>query len=380
MFWQQKYIREAVSMSLNDTYTLELPENGLLGSILFRISGGQKSGYGQGEADWRIIDRLTKVVLLGNGSEIIKSLTGYEVQALATWDQGVMPPSTWKNYATNTQWCYLLLNFGRNLFDHDFGLDLSQWDDVELQFTNDANSTDHFGDLTITVLGHFLRDAPAGQFKGYMRTEEWRSWTTVADETKYASLPTQHILRRILLQAIPAVDTDFVEKTNQWNLMDDIELSLDTGEIRVYKGGLDDIVRANFYDLGRPLVVGGFPYQLADDGIDISLGYVYAAALGMGSNDGAVAATRATLEAGRTSFTQKMETYEADSPGTLMALGVSPFLTALFRFDHLPDPESWLDPEERKSVQLNIHTRNNSSAASGRNAVVLDRLVTEVPA
>ncbi len=362
-------------MTLNATHEEELPDNGLLGSILLRISGSEASGYGQSGGDWRIIDEISKIELLGNGAEIIKSITGYEAQALAVWDQGVMPPSAWRNYATNTQWCYILINLGLYLFDTEHGLDLSRWDDVELKITNTATSSD-FSDLTVSIVEFFLRDAPAGQFRGYMRTEEWRSWTTVADETKYLDLPTEHMIRRVMLQAIPDVDSNNVEETNMSNLMDDIELSLDTGEVRVFKGGIDDLMRENFYDIGRPLLAGGFPYHSADKGIDISLGYVHLAVAGAGSQDGAAAATIATLESGRTSFTQKLETYEADSPACLMVSGVAPFLTALFRFDILPDPSSWLNPNDRKTVELDIHTRNASSAADGRNAVVLDRLVS----
>jgi len=375
MFWQHEYVREAVSMTLNDVYRLDLPEHGLLGSLFFRISGSQASGYGQAAADWRIIDEISKVEIIADGSTVIKSLTGYELQALATWDQGIIPPGAWKNYATNTQWEHMLLNFGRKMFDVEYGLDLSRFKNIELKVTNTATSSD-FSDLTISVLGLYLRDSPAGTFRGYLRTEEWRSWTTVADETQYLDLPVEHIIRRILLQAIPSIDSAEVESTNMLNLMDDIEHSLDTGQVRMFKGGIDDLMRINALHLGVPLIVAGSHYMSADQGVDISLGYVGGGAWGAGSQDGAGAAVIATMETGRTSFTQKPETYEADSPIGFMFLGIAPFLTAVLHHDPTPDPLTWLNPQQRATVELNIHTRNASSAASGRNAVVLDRLVT----
>jgi hypothetical protein len=245
---------------------------------------------------------------------------------------------------------------------------------VELQVENTAAAAD-FSDLTISVQGHYLRDAQAGAFKGYLRTEEWRAWTTVADETKYNDLPVEHPLRRVMLQAIPSIDSSEVEQTNMSNLMDDIDFTLDTGVIRVYKGGIDDLMRENFLDVGRPIIVQGSEYMTADQGVDISLGYVLGGAWGAGSQDGAGAATIPTMETGRTSFTQKPETSEADSPIGFMFSGIAPFLTALFRFDDDSNPATWLDPNRRKTVKLDIHTRNASSAASGRNAIVLDRLV-----
>jgi len=374
MFWQREYVRENVSMDLNGTYKLDLPEHGLLGSLLLRITGSEASGYGQSGGDWRIVDEISKITVLLNGATICKSLTGYQAQALAAHDQGVIPPGHWQNYATNMQSEYFLINFGRWLFDLEVGLDLAKFNNVELQVENTATASD-FSDLTISVLGYYLRDAGAGGFAGYMRSEEWRSWTTVADETKYNDLPTEYILRRILLQAIPAVDSDNVEKTNMANLMDDIELSLDTGVIRVFKGGIDDLMRENFLDTGKLYIVAGNSYMTADKGIDVSLGYVLGGAWGAGSADGAGAGTVATMETGRTSFTQKAETYEADSPIGWLFAGMSPFLTALFRFDWDYNPATWLDPDRRKTVKLDIHTRNSSSAADGRNAIVLDRFV-----
>jgi len=376
MYWQREYIRENVSMTLNDVYRIDLPENGLLGSLLIRVSGSQASGYGATGGDWRIIDELSKINVVLNGATICKSLTGYQAQALAFYDQGVVPPGAWRNYATNTQFEYLLINFGRWLHDTECGLDLSRFSNVEFQLENTALAAD-FSDLTVSLQANYLRDAMSGSFRGYQRTEEWRNWTTVPNETKYLELPTEHVLRRIMLQAIPAVDGSNIEDTNMSNLMYDIELALDTGAVRVYKGGIDDLMRENYLDMGRPVITGGVPYHNADVGIDISLGYVLYGAWGAGSQDGAGAATIPTLESARTSFTQKAETHEADSPISAAFFGLAPFLTALFRFDEDPNPSTWLDTDKRKTVKLDIQTRDSASADNGRNAVVLDRYVNQ---
>jgi hypothetical protein len=208
-----------------------------------------------------------------------------------------------------------------------------------------------------------------------MRTEEWRSWTTIADETKYLELPIEHPIRRIILQAEPDVDASYVEETNMANLMDDIELSLDTGQVRVYKGGIDDLMRENFLDLGKEALVCGYAYHNADKGIRIDLGYTLGGAWGAGSSDGAGAGTVATLESGRTSYTQKAETYEGDHPIGFLFKGLAPFETALFRFDHDFDPGAWLNPARRATVKLDIHTRNSGASADGLNKVILDRFV-----
>ena len=373
MFWQREYIRENVAMTVNETYKLDLPEHGLLGSLLIRLSGGQVSGYGQGAHDWRIIDKISKIAILADGAVNVKSLTGYQVKALEFYDQGIIAPGDWRNYASNTQFEYLLVNFGRWMQDAEFGLDLSRFNNIELQITNTATAAS-FSDLTVSVLGMYLRDAPASQFRGHLKTEEWRSWTTVSDETKYNDLPVEHLLRRILLQAIPDQDADFVNEANMSSQMDDIELSLDTGQIRVYKGGIDDLMRENVLFAGRPAFVGASPYMLADDGVDVSLGRFIGYAQGAGSQDGGGAAVIPTIESAQGNGTLKVETYEADQPMNLLVAGFAPFYTALFDFEVGYDPMTWLDPNARKTVKLDIHTRSGAAYADGRNAIVLDRL------
>lgn len=375
MFLQREYVREAVAMNLNETFKLDLPEHGLLTSLLVRISGNQITGYGTGAHDWRIIDEISKVAVLVNGATVCKSLTGYQAQALAFYDQGVIPPGDWRNYATNTQFEYLLINFGRYMGDPDFGLDLSKFANVELQITNTATSSD-FTSLSVSVLGIYLRAAPTGQFKGYLRTEEWRAWTTVSDETKYNDLPVEHIIRRILLQAIPDQDANFVNETAMTNLMDDIDLGLDTGQVRVFKGGLDDLMRENYLDLGKPSIVGGQVTQTADKGVDLSLGRSLMFVHGSVSKDGAGSATVPTLTADELNGTVTPETSEADSPINVLSIGFAPFYTAQFDFNLGWDVNNWLDPAQRKTVKLDIHTRSGAAYADGRNAIVLDRLVT----
>jgi hypothetical protein len=138
---------------------------------------------------------------------------------------------------------------------------------------------------------------------------------------------------------------------------------------------MDDLIRLNHYQIGSPMIATGAFYQFADDGVDISLGYVNGGAWGAGSQAGAVAATFPTMESSLTSNTQKPEVYTADAPTGFMFMGVAPYMCGFIPFDIDPNPSTWLDPASRFAVECNIHTRNAASAAAGRNAVVLDRLV-----
>jgi len=374
MYWQQKYIRENLSVDLNGTLILDLPEQGLLGSLLLRISGDELTGHGQTGGDWRIIDEISKLSVLLNQSTPCKSLTGYQAQALAFYDQGIIPPGAHRNYATNTQFEYILVNFGRWLYDFSHGLDLGRFDNVQLQLSNTATALD-FSSLSVSVLGYFLRDAPAAQFSSYFRTEEWKRWTTVTDETIYSNLPTDGLLRRIMLQAIPNQDgTTYKEDTDMSNLMDDVLCALDTGSAEVVHGGIDDILRENVLDAGHYGLIGGLNYNNADKAFRTGLGHALYRAWGSGAKDGAASGTIPTGEADSTGGTLAWESYEGDSPVEYMLAGLAPYHTAVIHFDHSGSVDEYLDTNARKTVKLDIHTRNSASADDGTNAIVLDRL------
>lgn len=377
MFWQREYVRENIALALPGTYKLDLPEFGLLGSLLIRVTGTIAAGYGLGGYDWRIVDKISKITVLLNGATIAKSLTGFEAQALAVHDQGVMPPSEWKNGALEMQSEYFLINFGRYLFDSEVGLDLAKFKNVELQIENTASAAS-YSDLTISILGFYQRDPLTPSFAGFMRSEEWRSWATAPDLTSYNDLPTEYPLRRIMVQAIPALPAaggSGIEITGMHNLMDDISLSLDTGVIRVWKGGIDDLIRENYLDMGKPLISVGAAYRTAKHGINIGLGLVLGGATAQLTDTGAAPATLASLEADRNSSTQNPTSYELSQYLGFAFVGLAPFLTGLFRFDYDYNPMTWLDPNVRKTVKLDIHSRNHVDVTAGRAAIILDRFV-----
>jgi len=375
MYWQREYLRENVTMTRGETYRVDLPRSGLLGSLLFRISAAGVSGAFAQKAFTRIIDFITKVEVIANGAIPIKSLTGSEIAGIMAFDQGIAHPDYWHQYATGTRWCHLLLNFGRFLKDPAFGLDLSRFDNVELRITNNASSTYYGEDFSLSILQYLLRDAPGGAFGGYFRTEEWRSWTTVADETKYLELPTELPVRRVFLQAIPDLDSNELFETGMWNLADDLEFTTRTGTIRVYKGGLDDLMWENAWAYGHEWLTSPQIYGDADYGKYVGLGYVLSMAGIAGTQDGAVASAPPTIEGRRTDGTQKPEAYEADTLIECIARGLAPENMAVFRFDQPDDRGSYLDVAANRAVQLDVHTRNASSAADGEINVVLDRLV-----
>lgn len=159
------------------------------------------------------------------------------------------------------------------------------------------------------------------------------------------------------------------------NLMDEIKLALDTGNITVYDADLELLMRENFFDLGKPVIAGAWPYNMAGHGVRLDIGYQLFGTTGGGTQAGTVTTTDPTIDSARSSYTQVYYGHVADHPPSIIGVGMSPFETAVFNLNEYDDPSTYLDPKARATVKLDIHTRNLAGAAGGRNAIVLDRLV-----
>jgi hypothetical protein len=375
MYPRRDYLRENATFTRNDTWKEDLPDEGLLSGILLRMNVAGVSGAFAEIEKWRILDYISKVEIIANGSQVIYSITGETLAALMFFDLGETHTDYWHSYATGTKWCHLYIPLGRHMFDPEVGVDLGKYDNVELRITNDASSSYFGADLSLSVLLHLLADHPTGAFAGHRRVEEWRKYTTVADATEYIELPSAHPIRRVMLQLIPDVDSNNLSETGMWNVADDIELLLKSGALRVYKGGADDLMFENAWQLGRCVYSTPNLYMTADYGRRVGMGYVFGAVGGAGAQGGSGASTIPTIEGRRTDNTQKPETYEADILQSLIVRGICPENHLYIPFN-IPDQASaYLDPKTMGTVDLNLHTRNAASAADGTVRVILDRYV-----
>jgi len=374
MYKQFKYIREGATLIRGGTTRLDLDESGLLSALYLKIGATCVSNATLTADPWRLQDLLTLVEIIGNGATVIKSLEFKQAQFINFLRQGIVPPHWWRNYATNTQEEHLVLLFGRHLGDPNFGLDLAHWDNVELRITNISSATYHADSMKFSAMAVYLRDHP-GFPGGYLRSEEWRDWTTTSDETKYFILPTEFPIAGLYLRSLPET-TNGVPETGFANQMDDIDFKIFGGVKEVYKGGLDDLAILNFIDRGAEVITGGHMYRTADYGGDISIGRPFGGAWAAGSKDGAVAAVIPTMEADPTVNALKPEAYEGDTTIEFIMRGIGFQNMAYLWFSQGLEPDSLLDLKTSGEGLLNIHTRSGAGYAGGTAQVVLERLVT----
>jgi hypothetical protein len=374
MYWQHEYLREGATMTRSQTYRIDLPKTGQLSGILLKVTAPSVSAAFANGGDWRLLDYLGLIEVIGNGATVIKSLQAKNLHFTAWLHQGIVTPHFWRNYATNTQFEYILILFGRYLFDTDYGLDLGKWDNVELRVTNTATASTHGSDPTVSIVQYFLRQNP-GSFRGYIRSEIWREWTTVTDETKYFVLPTEFPISGIYLRALPATTTGMSD-TGMSNLMDDVDFSIQGGTLQLFKGGIDDLIVSNYLDRGAEIITSGEWYGNADKGIDVSVGRMFGWAGVWGAKGGAAATVDQTMIADATDNTISFEGAQADEVAEFITRGLAFHNHGYLLHNHLLVPDFMIDPKRDGEVRLNIHTANSATADNGTNQVVLERLVS----
>jgi hypothetical protein len=375
MYLQREFLRVSDTMTRNSTYRLSLPDNGFVTSMLLIFASTPVTDARLDVAKWRVVDFLSKVEVLLNQSTVCKSLTGRMAHVSQWLDGGPLVVAQDHNYGSSTLRFALPIHFGRKFFDAEYGLDLSKWDDVELRVSNDGSSTYFGADHSISVLLNYVRDVPANPFRGYLRTEEWNNYLTVASAKKYLELPTENKIRRVLIQVDPTLDSNHVAQRTPYNTLSNIEFFLKTGLLKMFDGDLRTLWRVNAYEDGRVPLVGAEQYATDAKGFRTGLGQTWYKAGAYLSHDGGQSTYAPDFVPGEDSVTQTRQSDGDSDQWSTMFMGTAPESCAWFRFDDPDVPDSYLDPAAQKTVQLNYSIGTDSNDTDATIRTVLDRLV-----
>jgi len=375
MYWQSEFLRNAAAWTRNSTYRLDLPQNGFLSSIILHGRGTPVVDARLTDHLWRFLDGVSKIEVVLNGSTVCKSFTGQVGHFLQWKDGGPAIVDQHHNYGTSTLRWHSVINFGRHFKDTLYGLDLSRWDNVELRLTNDWTSSDFSAEHAIDVIPVYLRDTVANPFRGYFRTEEWNTYTTVASEKKYLELPTEHKIRRVVIQTTPTFSATGNANRTPYSTLSDIEFFLRTGQLKVFDATLRELWFENLFMDGRDVLQGAESYHNDGEGFLTGLGQTLYKAGVVLSPDGSQSTWAPDMVPGEDSSTQSRQADGSNDQFSLLLAGLSLENCAWFDFTQPDEPEGYLDPEMNKTVQLNYTIGSNANDTGATIRTVLDRFV-----
>jgi len=381
MFKQREVVRSGVSMAFGQTYVLDLPKSGRLESLVLYVRSTQNGQpFLASVPKWRLIDYISKVEVIGDGSEVIKSYDGRQALACAFYDDGREPVSMWRHYSNTPHRQFIPIHFGRWFDDALHDLDLSRFNQVQLRITNDASATFFTTDIQLDVLAIWKRE-PMGASAGYFREEEWKTWAPVAAATEYNILPTLLPIRRILLRGRPAVDSaDSLNNSSMHRLMNPIDFTCRSGQVRRFLGSLEQLGHLSVMEFGALAETMGMIDRNADLGFETGVGYTTNSMKPTATYTNAPATYPVTIaNPDVQDSTQQTQARTADAVLEWMARGHGYMHNVPLLIAQLPDLSDMLDPKGENEVKVDITCASGTTVAgtdhNAENAIVLSRLV-----
>jgi len=371
--WDIEKINPVTAPSLGGTSLYTLPKKGFLSGLLIRMSATRKIDAAATVEKWRLLQTLTKIETILNGTYDAKSIDGELAEAIQWYDtkKSNIEQSLY-DYNAGTAYDTVFLSFGRKPYDLQYGLDLEKYDSAELKITNDQSST-YWNAVAAEAIYALIQREPAAPPLGFIRSREYRKWTTVSDEWKYLDLPTENMLRRAILQAVPPT-TDGRESTSWLNMMYDINYKIRSGSVKLFDANLDILSKMNALDYGNELLMAGNLEIGSARAVRIGIGRVS----GWAGQDCLEGASNPTAPYGIASTPDGCLRQNAHISGqtlSFLAKGIGPWETSVFNHDRIGDLSDLLDLAAEKVVTLDIHTRSGDSYAGGTNKVILETLV-----
>jgi hypothetical protein len=360
--------------SIGGTGIWKIPDKGKFTGLYLVITADCAGAHNAIE-NTKIVDAISKIEVITDGSRELHSYTGQLAQAMAFYDTGLNPVDKITEYSTQMQRAIIPVMFGRYWFDKDLGLTAENYESVRLHVTNDMSST-YWANLSIKPFYIRMAGDVGGLFsKGVLEKKIYKEYTTTQDGREYVDLQEEDLLRRTILQAVPH-RTSNIDDCDFRDLLYDLKYTGKSGDVLFYDENLDRLLWWNAWEYGHDIISHGNAYRAADDAIQHGAGMLLAAALGSTSMDhspSTVVPTKSDRDDGSLEF----ESYEADSPINFLTKGVGIFHTAVLRHDREPDFSDYLDMKAWKTLTLELHTRNASSAADGKVRVLTERVVAK---
>lgn len=188
MYFQQRYLEQGRAFgALVGMDTVDLPNEGMLSGIAFTVWG--TNGNSAADPDVWLHDRLTRIEVVVNGSQVVKSYSGEQLLAMMHYKGTLTKASENKNMNNASCEEMFYINFGLYYHDPEHCLNLSKVRDPELRFTYNFPMVAHHGwtngtAMTVipsrTVIPHIMRDFNH-TVKGYIKTSEvYRAQTAAA--------------------------------------------------------------------------------------------------------------------------------------------------------------------------------------------------------
>lgn len=199
--------------------------------IRFRPKTGTEAA-----SDGHPIKSLSKVELV-DGSDVLLSLTGQELQALDWYNHYTVRTNIIWYLATTEQELALHISFGRHLYDPILALDPTKFTNLQLKVTIDLDAGGFNNTQVIMSIFAHLFDEKSITPEGFLMSKEIKDYALGAGTHEYTDLPTDHTFRKLLMR---------IQKdgTGPEYCFDELKLSEDNDKRIPFNHGIEEILHA----------------------------------------------------------------------------------------------------------------------------------------
>lgn len=273
-YMQRTRITTDSDLDDNATWRYKLPSIGKYTAIEIRINCDRYATRAANTTVQTLADVISKIELLAGGSQVIKSLTAEQLDALNYWDFKRPNPRRYRQEASTGNDLILFLLAGRGLYDKEYGFDFSRLPECYLEYTYNLqeDTAEYFkaDDHDVKLYGYRWMGSGQPNFKGYFRDRQIASWTTNAtDAIKTIEIPVGHPIRRIAVQAK-------TRATTLGGTFSELEVRVNNGEYSpvIVKSPMDWVMtEVPEYRLNNE--IGGIEYGIAGTIMDLPYWWSY---------------------------------------------------------------------------------------------------------
>lgn len=164
--------------------------------------------------------KMVSKVELVDGSDVLFSLSGQEIQALNFYEQREMSPAALM-YVNDVQSIVTLnLNFGRYLWDPKLAVDPARFSNLQLKVTHNKASGGGAPDAgELSVFANVMEKSDASP-TGFLMSKEIQSYALTSSAHEYINLPIDYPYRRLIIASLAA-------GKQPWEQYNKLKLSID---------------------------------------------------------------------------------------------------------------------------------------------------------
>jgi hypothetical protein len=249
MSWRRTTIANVESLSDTEVWEYRLPTSGVVSGVLFDL----RATNGATQNDANPIYKNINFIEVCDGSRVLHRLTGVQAEMVSLVNTQGVPRSRVSEVPDVVQTYQALIQFGKKLFDNEFGLDLSKLTNPRIRVDFDLTNVRAAG-ATAFVTGSasisavlFINDgADVPSPAQFIKSHEIKRWTTAASGEEMTQAPLDGAWGRLFVRA-------HVAGSIPSSVLTDIRVSFDSGQ----RITLDEktVLQAQAF----PLMFGGHP-------------------------------------------------------------------------------------------------------------------------